>query len=362
MTKQNTYLPQTVFHPGIDLEEKLEEMKMGPKEFAIRTNKPEKTINAVLKGDSSITPEMAVLFENVLQIPANYWLNRQRNYDEYLARLAAQNNLKKAVEWAKSFPLAELVKAGWIPAVKTIEEKAHALLSFFGFSNFEAWHAYYCDKQLKVAFRISLHGTKNPHALSAWLRQGELQAKNIEVQEYSDKKIKNSLHLFKEIMFAQTADFFGELQNLCAQHGVALVLTPCVKGTQISGASRWVNDTPVIQMSGRHNRYDIFWFTFFHELGHILLHGKKDIFLEEITYSDADRVKEEEADNFAVKILLQEHQADEVAGDTPFSIEKFEEYALKFNTHPSIIVGRLRKLQLLEQFEFSELIIPFKSK
>ena len=114
---------------------------MGPKEFAIRTNKPEKTINAVLKGDSSITPEMAVLFENVLQIPANYWLNRQRNYDEYLARLAAQNNLKKAVEWAKSFPLAELVKAGWIPAVKTIEEKAHALLSFFGFSNFETLFA-----------------------------------------------------------------------------------------------------------------------------------------------------------------------------------------------------------------------------
>lgn len=362
MTTQNAYLPQTVLHPGIDLADKLEEIKMGPKEFAIRTNKPEKTINAVLKGESSITPEMAVLFENVLQIPANFWLNRQRNYDEYLARLSAQNNLKKTIDWAKSFPLNDLIKLGCIVNTKNLEEKASSLLSFFGFSNIEAWEAYYYEKQLKVAFRISLFGTKNPYALSAWLRQGELKSKEIQVKEYNEKNIKNNLKQFKEIMTLQSKDFFEKLQQLCANYGIALVLTPCIKGTQISGASRWINDTPVIQMSGRHNRYDIFWFTFFHELGHIILHGKKDIFLEEITYSDADKLKEIEADNFAIKNVLTESQAEIIVKDKPYSKAKFIKYANEFNTHTAIIVGRLKNLGIVTQFEYNDLIIPFQIK
>jgi len=84
--KENQYIPQVVFHPGETLSEKLAEMKMGPKEFAMRTDKPEKTINAVLKGESSITPDMAVQFESVTKIPAHSWMSKQRSFDEYQAR------------------------------------------------------------------------------------------------------------------------------------------------------------------------------------------------------------------------------------------------------------------------------------
>ena len=86
VTNENQYIPQVVFHPGETLVEKLKEMKMGPKEFAVRTGKPEKTISKVLSGKSSITPDMAVQFESVTKIPAHFWLNRQRSYDEYIAR------------------------------------------------------------------------------------------------------------------------------------------------------------------------------------------------------------------------------------------------------------------------------------
>ena len=85
-TAKNQYHPQIVFHPGETLAEKLDELGMGPKEFAIRTGKPEKTVIAVMKGKSRITPEMAVQFEHVLKIPAHFWLNMQRHYDEHLAR------------------------------------------------------------------------------------------------------------------------------------------------------------------------------------------------------------------------------------------------------------------------------------
>lgn len=82
----NLYYPPIVFHPGETLAEKLEELGMGPKEFALRTGKSEKTVIAILQGKSSITPEMAVQFEQVLQIPARFWLSMQHSYDEFLLR------------------------------------------------------------------------------------------------------------------------------------------------------------------------------------------------------------------------------------------------------------------------------------
>ena len=130
MIKENQYFPQSVPHPGETLVEKLEEMEMGPKEFALRTGKPEKTIIAALKGESSITPDMAVLFENVTKIPAHYWMNHQRGYDEFIAREKRQAVIQEAVSWAKRFPLAELIRKGWLPKRDSIQEKTMEMLTW----------------------------------------------------------------------------------------------------------------------------------------------------------------------------------------------------------------------------------------
>lgn len=89
-----TKLP-VVYHPGEMLEEKLGEMGIGIKEFATRVNKPEKTIIAVIKGKSSITPDMAVSFEPVTKIPAGMWLCNQKRYDEMVARTKREATLRK---------------------------------------------------------------------------------------------------------------------------------------------------------------------------------------------------------------------------------------------------------------------------
>lgn len=299
MANKHQYLPSIVFHPGETLAEKLEEMEMGPKEFAIRAGKPEKTISAVLKGDSSITPDMAVQFENVTKIPASFWMDHQKSYDEYIARERHQSSIEAASEWTRSFPIAAMTKYGWIPPKTTIQEKTATLLSFFGFANHKAWEDYYFNQQLKVAFRISLASTSQPYAISAWLRMGELQAAKLTVRPYSEKAFKASLPGIRALMADQPSDFFERLQGLCAAAGVKLVRTPCLPKAPMEGSVRWLNETPLIQLTDKYKRNDIFWFTFFHEAGHILKHGKKDVFLEEVEYRDKDMNKEKEADEFA---------------------------------------------------------------
>ncbi len=340
-TQKNQYQPQIAFHPGETLEEKLAELGMGPKEFAVRTGKPEKTIIAIQKGKSSITPEMAVQFEHVLKIPAHFWLNMQRSYDEFMAREERKQVIAQAGNWTKQFPLADMIKKGWIPAKASIEEKTSALLEFFGICSHQAWEDYYFHQELKVAFRISLAHTKEPYAIAAWLRQGQLQAAELTASAYDAKLFRNTLPEIKNLMARHPKDFFEQLQTICLKAGVKVVYTPCIKKAPINGCTRWLNDTPLIQLTGRYKRNDIFWFTFFHEAGHILLHGKKDIFLENVDYSDKVLEKEREADDFAVKWTLPKEQETEI-------LQKFEitevdvlAFAKKFNTHPAIIIGRL---------------------
>ena len=86
----------------------------------------------------------------------------------------------------------------------------------------------------------------------------------------------------------------SNLQRLCAECGIKLLYTECLPKAPISGATRWIQNVPCIQLSGRYKSQDRFWFTFFHEIGHILLHGKKDIFLEDIEYDDEQLVKEKQ--------------------------------------------------------------------
>jgi addiction module HigA family antidote len=341
MSNLNQYHQPIAFHPGETLREKLEELKMTPREFAVRTGKPEKTIHAVLSGKSSITPEMAVLFEHVLSIPAHMWLSLQSAFDEYVARSLRSRELQKSVEWARNFPFSEMVKKGWLPTCKTMYEKTEALCEFFGMSGEAAWTDYYLNQELKVAFRISLSHAKEPHAISAWLRQGELQAAELSARPYDEAQFKQALSRVQSIISINPHGMLQQIQSICLEAGVVVVYTPCIKKAPVNGCARWLNDTPLIQLSDRYKRNDVFWFTFFHEAGHILLHGKKDIFLEDGDYTGQDSKKEAEADRFAVKWTLTLDAEAELDRRTSATELEIKQLATRFNTHPAFIVGRL---------------------
>lgn len=357
MANKEKFIPAIAIHPGKTLEEKLKEMGMSIKEFAVRTSKPEKTIFAVIKGNSSITSDMAIAFESVTKIPAHFWLNKQRHYDEYVAREKRKKDLAEEAEWAKSFPLSQMQKLDWIPKAKTDEDKVKTMHSFFQVSSRTGWGDYYLNKQLKVAFRISLSSTKDPYAVSAWLREGENQASELNVSKYSEAEFKKSLPRMKELSKEQPADFSDKLQEICMECGIKLIFTPCIPHVPINGSTRWIGDNPCIQMSDRFKRNDIFWFSFFHEVGHILLHGKKDIFLESIEYDDKQMAKEEEANEFASKLLLSPKEENEIIKKGDFSKKSICFYADKFNTHPAIILGRLQHEKKIPYNKYQDLIV-----
>lgn len=358
MATRNQFTPSVVFHPAVTLNEKLQEMKMSKKEFAVRTGKPENTIYAILSEESSITPEMAVLFENVTKIPATFWINKQARYNEYVARLKQQQAIEESKEWAKQFPYAEMAKHNWIPATRNAEEKAQNLLGFFGVASHLGWEGLYMESDLKVAAYTSLKFTHEPHAVSAWLRQGELQAMNIETPTFNVKALKAQIPQMRRLMIEQPVDFFAQLQQLCLQAGVKLLYTPSLPKVPLSGSTRWVNDTPIIQLTARYKQNDRFWFTFFHELGHIILHGKKYISLENINFAAADQTKENEANEFAVKYTFTHEQEEKLLEREHLTVQDLIDYAEACDTHPACIIGRLHYIKRLHYAVGNQFIEP----
>lgn len=356
----NTYYPESVFHPCEFLTEILEERQMSSKEFAVKTGKPEKTISAVLNGKSSVTTDMAILFEQVLKVPAHFWTEAQKRYDEYKARLNYQKEIKDATEWAKLFPYPQMANLGWLPKARKATEKVVHLFEYFGVASQKAFEDYYFNQKTQVSFRISLRNQSNGLAIASWLRHGELEAQKQQVEIYSKTKLENSLTAIKELMLAQKKNFFTELKSICSKSGVKLVYTPCLNKAPINGSTRWIGDTPLIQLSGRYKRNDIFWFTFFHEIGHILMHGKKYISIENIEIEGETQKNEQEADDFAANLLLTKEQESEILSKSKLVVDDILKFSKKFNTHPACIIGRLQRLKKIDHGVGNEFFEPIE--
>lgn len=348
MVKRNEYVPQTVTHPGVTLREKLGELGMSQKEFAVRTGKPEQTIVKVVDGKSALTPDMAVQFESVLGIPATFWLNRQRQYDEAIARLKRSEMLSEAYAWVQRFPLKKMAAFGWLDEGGSREDRVDALLTFFSLASPKAWEDYYLSQKLKVSFRISIAHYGEPYAISAWLRQGELQAAGLQGEAFDKSVFQRVLGEVKQLMAVHPDDFFPRLQALCLNAGVKVVYTPCLPKAPIHGSTRWLHDnTPLIQLSARYKQNDRFWFTFFHEAGHILLHGKKHVSIEYAQEGVEEDAKEIEANDFAIRWTFSEEQEQEVLRHGALSEQDIVDFARKFGTHPAMIIGRFQHKKLL---------------
>lgn len=342
--------------PGDTIQETIEYMGMSQAELAERVGRPKEKINDIIKGREPISNETAYALERVLKIPSNFWINREKEYRIKLYEIEQQEVLEEQYSWSSKFPLTKMRKLSWIPNTRDKQKIVSELLSFFGVASKQEWDRIYIAEQVSVAFRISLANTKSPHAISAWLRKGEVEAMNLNVKEYNKQQFKDALlGTIKNLVHQFPTDFSQKLQAICAECGVVLTYVPTLPKAPISGASRWFHGKPLIQLSGRYRTDDHFWFTFYHEAAHILLHGKKDIFLEKVAGTPIDQEKESEADAFASKHLLKKIELDTIIKAAPLSFNDIKKFAKKFNTSSGVIVGRLQHLKLIEWSEGNEL-------
>ena len=334
--------------PGDTIQETIDFIGMSQAELAERIGRPKEKLNDIIKGREPITLKTAILLERVLGIPISLWMERERIYREEVARIEQQEFLENGIDWLDKFPVRELKKKGWLPDLRNKVELVDSLLKFFGIASPKQWEEIYISESVSVSFKVSLANTQSPHAISAWMRIGELKSIKNKLPEFDKIAFKDALDDIKKLVIKQPKNFKEQLQEICAKCGVAIIYTPCLPKAPISGATWWRGKNPIIQLSGRYKTNDSFWFAFYHESGHILKHGKKEIFLEDIEGSPVDQQKEMEANQFAQKYLFPKSALKSLTEKIQINEKDIIAYARKYETHPAIIIGQLQHNHIIK--------------
>ena len=340
--REHEYRPDYVSPPGDTLSDILESRYMAQTDLAERAGRTPKLINEIIKGKAPITPETAIQLERVLSIPASFWNNRQRRYDEFMAHQQEAKNLKQTLQWAQLFPYKLMSKLLWVPETRNRLEQVRNLLNFFGVASPQSWIQYWSN--ISVAYRKSARHRPNEYALAVWLRRGELMASEIPCDSYDEDRFLECLSDIRSLTTLDPDEFQPQVISKCASTGVAVVFVPELPKTA-SGATRWLSpDKALIQLSLKYKTDDHLWFTFFHEAAHILLHQKKKIFIEHTAW---DSKEESKANRFAENFLIPSDELKCFVSATPISRKRIRQFAERMGIAPGIVVGQLQSKKLL---------------
>lgn len=358
--QQNRYSPSEILHPGVVLAEYLGFHGWSQRDLARRTGLSPKTISEICNGKAPVSPSTALALERVVQRPAHLWLNLQRRFDEAAVRSEFLLRAPEWQEWARRFPLNEMRKLCF--SVPKAQSDLDALLCFFGVASPSSWEAVW--KASNAAYRQTRQFEINEAAVTAWVRQTEIQASALEVDEFNDKHLVSVLDPLRTMTRKPIDEGLKEARKLCASAGVALVVVPILKKTGISGCARWMsNRRPVVGLTLRYKTDDQVWFTLFHELGHILLHRQKQSFVIDNAVEDlSDHVVdpemqqiESEANAFSKDILIAPRVLSDFIRCRQFTNDSIHGFAKAIGVGPGIVVGRLQREGILASHQGNKL-------
>jgi addiction module HigA family antidote len=341
-TEPLAWQPDWAVSPGEILLETLQDRGMSQSELARRMGRPTKTINEIVNGKTALTPATAIQLELTLGIAATFWNKLEANYREYVARESSERAFEASAAWAERFPITDLVRNRLIERGPTKGRTVASLLSYFGVGSPIAWENQWLAAA--ASFRASPAFTSSPEAVASWLRWGEILAADVECAPFDGQRLRDVVDDIRAL--TRHADFMqtiAEIQGLLASAGVVLLLTPEFTGTHLSGVARWItSDRAVVQLSMRHKSNDHFWFSLFHELGHLILHKRAD-FLDAIGEAGSANQREHEADGFARDCLVGPAAYSAFVADGIFSESSVREFAKRERIAPGILIGRLQR-------------------
>ncbi len=340
---RNEFFPIYVGNIGLLIDERISELGLSQGDVAKRAGLSQKTMSQLVNGHIRLTPPMAAKLENVLGIESEYLLRIQAEYDASAERAKKRKELSTEVAWVKVCPYSELVNRGIILGASSSVDRLLQLLRFYECDTpsacMNSWQA------KPSMLRAARAWDSEAAHLAAWLKVGELAARELACQSYDKVAFRQALVEARTLSLKEDPIIaLQAIQDEFASAGVALAFVKQFKGTRCSGASQWLTpDKALILLSFRYKTDDQLWFTLFHEAGHLLNDSKKETYLENSDAScDSIDESERQADKFASDFLIEPLDYERLIGIERYTRSKIVEESRKIGVAPGIIVGRLQ--------------------
>lgn len=339
MSNYIEYNDKIAFHPGYYLKELVDESGLTQEDFAKRLGTTPKNLSILIRGEQSLSIDIATKLSRMYGTTIAYWLNLQQAYDEKLAEIQSEEELKLEREVFKLVDYNYFRTHFGLPDLpRRVDEQIKCVREFLSVSSLTVLE----EENLAVNFRsysekLSRSNTVNANVM---VQIGINQTVKTDIPKYNKKKFE------KAVSFALTqtknhSGFFPVIKEAFGEAGVVLVALPNLKNSGINGATKRVDGKIMLLVNDRRHYADTFWFTLFHEIGHILNGDLGVSFHDEA---------EDEADHYAqMKLIPQERYEEFIQQHQYFNETIICQFAEEINRDPGIVLGRLLRDKLVPE-------------
>lgn len=348
-----------IIHPGETIADVLEDRGITQAELASRAGVSPAYVSNVIAGKKGISANFAMGLEYALGVPKSFWLNLQANYEAELLEVNEEQTItdeeRKVREDLKDI-VKYLRKQGKMLIGENKDESILSLRKVLQISNITNLK----EMIPTGAFRMAGNVAVNPNVLGAWVRLCQLAGNDKTISAKFEKKYTNDLiQEIKSIMCCKNAELQRDLKNVMEKYGIDFSVVKNFRGAPVHGYISQKNDG-IYQMvlTIRGAFADIFWFSLFHEIGHIV-NGDIGKNLKFLDYGN-DYDKELAADLFASNMLLSPESYKAFIQRNDFSIEAICRYAESQHVMPYIVIGRLQKEKYLAYTMYSKYKLRYK--
>jgi len=337
----SSFQPDWFSKPGDTILTLMEQHELTSETLAKRLGCSTTVVRGLLAGSVAIDNRLAAALSKQLGGNSNFWQARQAKYENALSRTASAVSKEKGTDWISRFPHADMARNGWIKHSRNRDDLLKSYLAYFGINNPGEWEERYARFFKVTAFRTSPTFQSKAGPLSAWLRQGEIEAAQVACGRWDPTGLRKRLPEIRVLSKAKNpAYFLPRIRQLCADVGIAVVFVRAPSGCTASGATQFLSPMKaMVILSFRYLSDDHFWFTFFHELGHLLEHSA------DLTFIDGEgnitSKMEKEANEFAEQVLIPPDRRDELLDLTPRR-DPIVRFAYSVGVSPGIVVGQLQ--------------------
>ena len=329
-----------IIHPGETIKEIILDRHMTQEELAVRTDYSPKHISEIISGKKAISAKFANALEYALGIPTECWINLQGLYDKKILELEKINNISEQ-EYLVLEQLKEVLN--YFNKIKIIDgssDKSINVLKLRKFFNLNKLTSIPNLPIGQVAFRGSKQTHVNIYVLYAWQKLCEYLTSQVEIKNTFNKDLlKTKYEEIKNTMFLDANLMVLKLKEIFSECGIAFEVVKHFTGAPVQGFIKKNDDRVILCMTIRKSFSDIFWFTLFHEIAHLVNNDFEDKYID---YSFVDSENEKKADEFASNILINKDDFDNFIKNNKINISSVRSFAKSQNVLPGIVIGRIQ--------------------
>lgn len=340
MSNYIEYKDTIAFHPGYYIKEIVDESGLTQEDFAKRLDTTPKNLSLLIRGEQSLSIDIAMKLARMIGTSVSYWLNLQNSYDSLIAEFKSDAEL---VEERKVFGSLEYKyfrdNFGLPDLPRKIDEQIKQVREFLNVATLSV----FTKRDMAVSFRSATEKLTEANIIKA----------NAMVQIATNKALKTDAPTFNKNKFESAAkyaltltrnhdEFYPLIRNTFREAGVIFIILPNLSGSKINGATKKIGSNVMLMVNDRRLNADSFWFTLFHEIGHIM-NGDYGISFEEEA-----GVQEEIADKYAEDSLIPPKQYQVFLHKNQFDLQAIKIFANQIERDPGIVLGRLQTDGIVE--------------